>query len=69
MILKEGFFLMERIILEKVVKYFGERKILEITDWKVSQGEKIGIVGNNGIGKSTLFNLIAGKIKLTKKTI
>ena len=54
---------MERIILEKVVKYFGERKILEITDWKVSQGEKIGIVGNNGIGKSTLFNLIAGKIK------
>lgn len=55
---------MEKIILKNVVKYYGDRKIIDIDELKISQGEKIGIVGINGSGKSTLLNIISGKVEL-----
>lgn len=55
---------MEKIILRNVVKYYGDRKIIDIDELKINQGEKIGIVGINGSGKSTLLNIISGKVKL-----
>ena len=54
---------MEKIILRNVVKYYGDRKIVDINELKINQGEKIGIVGINGSGKSTLLNIISGKIE------
>ena len=55
---------MERIILKNVVKYYGDRKIIDINELKINQGDRIGIVGINGSGKSTLLNIISGKIGL-----
>ncbi len=43
-----------------VNKSFGEKKILKNFDYTFKKGEKIGIVGRNGIGKSTLLNAIMG---------
>lgn len=54
---------MEKIILKDVIKYYGDRKIIDIEELKIYQGEKIGIVGINGSGKSTLLNIISGKVE------
>lgn len=55
---------MEKIILRNVEKYYGDRKIIDIDELKIKQGEKIGIVGINGSGKSTLLNIISGKVEI-----
>ena len=44
----------------RVNKSFGDKKILKSFDYTFKKGEKIGIVGRNGIGKSTLLNAIMG---------
>jgi ATP-binding cassette subfamily F protein uup len=46
--------------LRSVTKRFGERTVLEDFDLEIGPGARIGIVGRNGVGKSTLLNLIAG---------
>jgi len=50
-------------------KSFGERVILKDFNWLVKPGDRIGIIGKNGSGKSTFMNLIAGSIPLTGGTI
>ena len=55
---------MEKIILKDVIKYYGDRKILDIEELKIYSGEKIGVVGINGSGKSTLLNIIFGKTEI-----
>ena len=44
-------------------KSFGDVKILKDFTYIFKRNEKIGIVGNNGTGKSTLLNIITGNIK------
>ena len=51
------------INLNKVSKYFGTQDVLHEIDIQINEYEKIGIVGPNGQGKSTFFNLISGEIK------
>lgn len=56
---------MERLgskILEliKISKSFGAKKILEPFSYTFKKGEKIGIIGKNGVGKSTFLNIIQG---------
>lgn len=46
--------------LKKVYKSFNNNVILKGFDYTFRTGERIGIVGKNGIGKSTLLNIIAG---------
>ena len=43
-----------------------EIKILKNFNFKLIRGEKIGIVGKNGSGKSTFLNLASGKIQPDK---
>lgn len=50
------------IDIYNVSKSFEEVKIIDDFSYKFSKTEKIGIFGNNGVGKSTLLNLITGKI-------
>ncbi|MCE2963365.1 MAG: ABC-F family ATP-binding cassette domain-containing protein [Chitinophagales bacterium] len=44
----------------KAYKSFGDKKILENFEYKFKRNEKVGIVGKNGVGKTTFLNLILG---------
>ncbi|MDM5333477.1 ABC-F family ATP-binding cassette domain-containing protein [Ureibacillus composti] len=48
---------------EHLSKTFAERVILEDFNFLLQQGDRIGIIGANGYGKSTLLNIIAGEIQ------
>jgi ATP-binding cassette subfamily F protein uup len=46
--------------LKKLYKSYGNKVILKGFDYTFRNGERIGIVGKNGIGKSTFLNILAG---------
>ena len=48
---------------------FGERKMLDNFSYKFSRYEKVGIVGKNGVGKSTFLNLMTGVLQPDKGSI
>ncbi len=51
------------IALDKISVSFGKRIVLEEISFKINKGEIFGMLGPNGVGKSTIFNLICGLIK------
>jgi len=50
--------------LHKVSKSFGDLKILENFEYNFLRGERIGIIGKNGTGKSSFLNIITQKIPI-----
>ena len=52
------------IVLENVTKFYptrrGDVKVLDAVDLTVVRGERIGILGRNGAGKSTMIRIISG---------
>ncbi len=46
--------------IEHVSKIFGEKKIFDDVSYGIHEGDKIGIIGINGTGKTTLLKMIAG---------
>ena len=51
------------IEFEKVSLSYGNRLILDNISFKINEGQIFGMLGPNGVGKSTLFNLLTGLIK------
>jgi ATP-binding cassette subfamily F protein uup len=49
--------------LKKVYKSYGDLKILSGFDYTFKNGERIGIIGENGVGKSTFLNIITQSLK------
>lgn len=48
---------------------FPDRPIFSDLNWIVQNKSRVGIVGDNGVGKSTLLNIIAGELELTSGTM
>jgi ATP-binding cassette subfamily F protein uup len=46
---------------DKITKNYTERPLLESISLSVNEGDKIGLIGVNGTGKSTLLKILAGK--------
>jgi ATP-binding cassette subfamily F protein uup len=50
--------------LNYISKSFGENNLFEDFDYVFKRGERIGIIGKNGTGKSTFLNIITGSLKV-----
>ncbi len=46
--------------VKKVYKSYGDLQILKGFDYTFSKGERIGVIGKNGVGKSTFLNILQG---------
>ncbi len=44
--------------LNKIEKTFGQRVIFDKLDFAIDRGERVGLIGDNGCGKTTLFNVL-----------
>ncbi|HKR06000.1 MAG TPA: ABC-F family ATP-binding cassette domain-containing protein [Bacteroidia bacterium] len=55
--------------LENICKSYNDKTLLKDFSYTFKRGEKIGIVGKNGVGKSTLLNMIMGTVKPDKGRI
>ncbi len=51
---------MNLLTIENLTHSFSERKLFENASFYLDEGEKVGIIGINGTGKSTLLKIIAG---------
>jgi len=51
------------IKLDKLSLSFGRMKVLDNVSFSLNEGQILGLLGPNGVGKSTIFNLITGLIK------
>ena len=51
------------VSLNKISLSYGKRQILDNISFKIDEGSVVGLLGPNGVGKSTIFNLITGLIK------
>ena len=55
--------------LQNVTFEFGARAIVEESTWHIQPGERIGLIGYNGTGKSTLLKLLVGQYLPSKGTV
>ena len=51
---------MNRVTIEHLTKSYTERLLFDDTSFSINEGEKIGLIGVNGTGKSTLLKIVAG---------
>tara|TARA_B100001741_G_scaffold292393_1_gene273236 strand:+ start:276 stop:1055 length:780 start_codon:yes stop_codon:yes gene_type:complete len=52
-----------KITLKKISLSYNKRQILDDVSFNIREGEICGLLGPNGVGKSTIFNIIIGLVK------
>ena len=52
---------MNILTIENLTKAYTDRLLFDGASFSVQEGEKVGIIGINGTGKSTLLRIIAGE--------
>lgn len=57
------------ISVNNLCKSFGSHVVLDNISFEVGEGEIVGFLGNNGVGKSTTMNIITGYIAATSGTV
>jgi len=55
--------------LQNVTFEFGARAIITDATWHIQPGERIGLIGYNGTGKSTILKLFVGQYTPSKGTV
>src|SRR5678815_2066965 len=55
--------------LQNVTFEFGARTIVEDATWHIQPNERIGLIGYNGTGKSTLLKLLVGEYQPSSGTV
>ena len=60
---------MNVLVLENITKAYGERTLFDSVSLGINEGDKIGVIGVNGTGKSTLLKIIAGLIEPDTGTV
>ena len=53
------------IYCEKLEKHYGKKEIFSNLSFRVDEPKIIGLIGRNGVGKSTLLRILAGHVKAT----
>lgn len=54
---------MNLVTIEHLTKVFTERKVFDDTSFSINENEKVGVIGINGTGKSTLLKIVAGIVE------
>ncbi len=60
---------MKIITIKNLKKYYGDRLLLDIDKFEMEEKDKVGIVGENGVGKTTLLKILIGKIKADEGSV
>ena len=60
---------MSAIKVENLVVKYGDLRAVSDVSLNISDGEAFGIIGKNGAGKTTVFNMLSGVYKPTSGTI
>ena len=54
---------MNLLTIKNLTKEYTDRKLFDGIDFSIEEGEKVGVIGINGTGKSTLLKIIAGVVE------
>src|SRR5579885_436618 len=57
------------LIIDALQKSYGGRKVVDGVSFSVSRGEVVGLLGRNGAGKTTSFDMVLGLVKPEKGSI
>lgn len=57
------------IIIHQLKKFYGKQLALDMPDLEIRPGELVGVIGNNGAGKTTFFRLLLDLIQASAGTI
>ena len=55
--------------VQNLSMYFGERELFSNVNFDINDKEKVGFIGPNGVGKTTLFKLIRGEYEPTSGAV
>lgn len=60
---------MERLSLQKLTQSFGGLTAINGVSFAVEEGSVVGLIGPNGVGKTTVFDLITGNYRPDRGTV